>query len=182
MTQNIQSKRTNTGVTKTTKTNDNLDKRLLKYADEGLSPQEISEIMNIPAAEVAIKIRRILEDRDWLSILERQKLNLLQFHKIKSRLFERVDKDYVDADLLKEYINATKVMDEMLDRATKITDDQLAVVSDAQARALVKLFSFAWDDLLEWMASEYPQVDTAAMSDVFNDGLRNGAREISPVE
>lgn len=156
-----------------------LDQRLLELADQGLSGQEIGEEMNIPPAEAMVRIRRILEDRDWLTLLERQKLNILQLHKIKSRLFEQVDKSFIDPDMVREFLKATEILDALLERASNINEDQLAVVSDAQARALVKLFNLAWDKAIERLQEQYPDAELDEITDVFYDGLREGVREIT---
>lgn len=159
-----------------------LEQKLLNLADQGLSGQEIGDSLGIPAAEAMMKIRHILEDRDWLSIVERQKLNIMQMSKIKSRMFEAVDKAFLDPDMLKEFTRATELMDRMLESATSVTEDQLSVISGAQARAMVKLFNLAWDAAVKRLNELYPEIPMDEITDVFHDGLREAAREIEPPE
>lgn len=155
-----------------------LDDQLLALADKGWTAEEIGEATGLPPAQAAMRIRQILSDMDWLTELEQQKLNILALRKIKSRIMERVDKTYFDVDDMKEFIRATELMDRMLEKSNRITDEQLSVVSGAQARALVKLMTLAWDKAIARLEEEYPNVDTSVLMDTFNDGLREGVREI----
>lgn len=159
-----------------------LDAQLLKLASKGLSGQEIGEEVGLPGAEVMSRIRRILADRDWLTEVEQQKLNIADLRKAKSRIMERVDKSYWDVDDMKEFIRATELMDNMLEKATRINDDQLAVVSGAQARALVVLMTYAWDRAIARLREEFPGVDPTDLIDEFNDGLREGVKVIEASE
>jgi hypothetical protein len=160
----------------------NLDEQLLAHAGQGMSGEEIGEAAGIPAAQAMTRIRQILSDRDWLTEIEVQKLNILDLRKAKARIMDRIDKSYFDVDDMKEFIRATELMDRMLEKATKITDEQLSVVSGAQARTLVKLMTYAYDRANALLEEKYPGVDIAEIRDAFNDGLREGVRVIEAAQ
>lgn len=168
-----------TSLTKAKKVNENpLDAGMLKMASEGYSAEEIGEAYGVPAAQAAQRIRDILQSRDWLTEIEQQKLNIMNLRKIQGRIMERVDKSFWDVDDMKEFIRATELLDKMLEKSSRITDDQLSVVSTAQARALVKLMTLAWDKAIARLQEEYPNVEISVIVDTFHDGLREGVREI----
>lgn len=155
-----------------------IDAKLLDLADRGASGEEMYEETGIPAPQAILRVRELLGQRDWLSDLERQKMNIMSLQQVKNALLQRVKKTSADKDDIDVFVKATKVMDELLDKANTITDEQLTVITTRQAQALMTLMTHAWDAAITELEERYPQVETKEITDVFHHGLREGAREL----
>lgn len=155
-----------------------IDEKLLNLADRGASGKEMEQETGVPAAQALLHVRELLGQRDWLSDLERQKLNIMALQRVKNTLLRRVDKASADKDDIDVFVKATKVMDELLDKANTITDEQLNTITTRQAQALMALMTHAWDAAISELEQRYPQVETKEITDVFHHGLREGAREL----
>lgn len=155
-----------------------IDAKLLDLADRGASGEEMFEETNIPATQAILRVRELLAQRDWLSDLERQKMNIMALQQVKNSLLQRVKKSNADKDDIDVFVKATKVMDELLDKANTITDEQLTTITTRQAQALMTLMTTAWDAAVSELEERYPQVETKEITDVFHSGLRQGAREL----
>lgn len=155
-----------------------IDAKLLDLADRGASGEEMYEETNIPATQAILRVRELLAQRDWLSDLERQKMNIMALQQVKNSLLQRVKKSNADKDDIDVFVKATKVMDELLDKANTITEEQLTTITTRQAQALMTLMTTAWDAAVRELEERYPQVETKEITDVFHSGLRQGAREL----
>lgn len=155
------------------------DRELLKYADRGWTPSRIADELNLGAGEVAQRIKRILDDHDWLSQLERQKLNIMGLEEVKNRLQERARAAHADVKEVEAFVKATEAMHKLITEGTNITDDQIALITSKQAEAMLRLFTLAWDAAVSELRNRYPDVETQAITDVFHDGLREGAKELN---
>lgn len=155
-----------------------IDAKLLDLADRGASGEEMYEETNIPATQAILRVRELLAQRDWLSDLERQKMNIMALQQVKNSLLQRVKKSNADKDDIDVFVKATKVMDELLDKANTITEEQLTTITTRQAQALMTLMTTAWDAAVRELEERYPQVETKEITDVFHNGLRQGAREL----
>lgn len=155
-----------------------LENRLLRLADSGASGEEMEAELGIPAAEAVLKVKEILERRDFLTELERQKMNIMALQKVKSALMDRVSGRNAVTEDVEAFIKATKVMDEMLSREQAITDEQLEKITRTQVSALVTMMSMAWDKALERLEELYPQAPVKELTDTFNEGLRGAAVEL----
>lgn len=69
-----------------------LDKRLLKYAAERKSPDEMSDLLGggLTPARCGQRVKEILASKDWLSIVEQQAVLMHEMVELKSILFEAV--------------------------------------------------------------------------------------------
>lgn len=153
-----------------------IDEKLLRLANRSASPAEMAEDTGIPATQCLARVREILNERDWLTDLERQKMNIIDLQKVKATLMKQVDQQFADTDAIDVFVKATKVMDDLLDKQAKITDEQLSVVTAAQANALLSLLTKAWDAAVTELETRYPDVDVKELTDVFHEGLREGAK------
>lgn len=154
------------------------DRNLLRYADRGWTPTRIADHLNLAPGEVAQRIKRILDDHDWLSQLERQKLNIMGLEEVKNRLQDRARAAHADVKEVEAFVRATEAMHKLITEGTNITDEQIARISTKQAEAMLKLFTLAWDAAVSELRSRYPEVDIAAITDVFHEGLREGAKQL----
>lgn len=156
-----------------------IDNKLLELADAGASGVDMEASTGVPAAEAMIRVRQILQEKDWLTELERQKMNIMGLQEVKSRLLKMVNSHHVlDVETVQAFIRATQVMDTLLDKTTRITDEQLNTISNRQAKAMVTLFQYAFDRAIGLLEERYPEVDLDQITDAFNDGLREGVNEL----
>lgn len=156
-----------------------IDNKLLELADKGASGVDMEAATGVPAAEAMIRVRQILQERDWLTELERQKMNIMGLQEVKATLLKSVNATAgLDVETVQAFIRATQVMDSLLDKSTRITDDQLNTISNRQAKALVTLMTYAWDKAIGMLEERYPDIDVLEITDTFNDGLREGVNEL----
>lgn len=156
-----------------------IDNKLLELADAGASGMDMEAATGVPAAEAMIRVRQILQDRDWMTELERQKMNIMGLQEVKAKLLKSVNSTPgIDADTMQAFLRATQIMDGLLDKSTRVTDEQLNTISDRQAKAMVTLFQYAFDRAIGLLEERYPEVDLDQITDAFNDGLREGVNEL----
>ena len=155
-----------------------IEDRLLRLADSAASGSELEEATGIPAAEAILKVKEILERRDFLTELEKQKMNIMALQKVKAAMLDRVSSKSAVVEDVEAFIKATKVMDELLDKTTQITDDQLEKITRTQMQALVTMMSMAWDRTIEVLEERYPDAEVRELTDTFNSGLREAAIEL----
>ena len=150
------------------------DKAMLVEARKGKSMQEIGDYLGLPAAQVTLRIKEILTTRDVFTEIEQRQLYMMDLVEIKSKLMEQM-KSYADKDNATTALKTIKLMDEILDKQGKISDDQLMKVTTAHAGAMVRLIAAAFERAKDLLAAEYPEVDVKQIEAAFNDALKEEA-------
>ena len=154
------------------------DRELLKYADRGWSPEQIGQKLNLPAGEVALRVKAILDGHDWLGILERQKMNLMSLEAVKGQLQERAQNPRADVKEIEAFVRATEVMHRLITEGTSLTEDQINAITVKQAQGLLKLMVLAWDKAIRELEVRYPDIDLVEITEIYHKGLREGAEEL----
>lgn len=152
------------------------DMAMLKEAAKGKSPQEISEYLGLPPAQVTLRVKEILTDRDVWTEIEQRQMYLMDLMDIKNKLMDQM-KAYADKDNATTALKAIKLMDEILDKQGKISDDQLMKVTSAQAGAMVRFITGAFQYARAVIAEQYPDADLQQIEAAFNEGLKKEAEK-----
>lgn len=154
------------------------DKRLLEAAANGWSAVEIEEAYAIPAATALVRIREILKARNVFSDIERKQLLLFSMFQLK----EKIESEALDLDnprSVEAYTKVIKSLNDMLEKQTAITQEEMQAAAVAQARALLGLIEQAYGRVREWLVEEFGQ-DLAEIADErFHQALREIAAEES---
>lgn len=150
------------------------DMAMLVEARKGKSMQEIGDYLGLPAEQVTLRIKEILTTRDVFTEIEQRQLYMMDLVEIKSKLMDQM-KSYADKDNATTALKTIKLMDEILDKQGKISDDQLMKVTTAHAGAMVRLIAAAFERAKDLLAAEYPEVDIKQIEAAFNEALREEA-------
>ena len=152
------------------------DKKLLKAAANGWSGREIEEAYGIPAAQALVHIRELLKARNIFSDIERKQLLLFSVYQLK----EQIENEALDLDnprSVEAYTKVIKSLNDMLEKQTAISEEEMAQAARAQARALLSLIEQAYGRVREWMIAEFGD-DLAQIADEkFHEALREIAAE-----
>lgn len=150
------------------------DMALLAETAKGKSPQEVGDYLGLPAAQVVLRVKSLLQDRDVYTEIEQRQLFLMDLVSIKNKLMDQM-KSYADKDNATTALKTIKLMDEILDKQGKISDEQLMKVTTAHANAMVRLISAAFERARDLLAAEYPEVDIKQIEATFNEALKEEA-------
>lgn len=150
-----------------------LDRKLLESASNGLSGVEIEQKFGIPAAQAMLRIKQLLENgRNVFDEIEERQLLVLSLKRMK----EQVETAGVDTDNPKHIEAVTKLIlaiDRITSKQTQITESELSIVTESQARALLGLVESAYAHARKLLAEEYGSViDLDAIDAAFQGGLR----------
>lgn len=150
------------------------DMALLAETAKGKSPQEVGDYLGLPAAQVVLRVKTLLQDRDVYTEIEQRQLMLMDLMGLKNKLMDQM-KNYADKDNATTALKTFKLMDEILDKQGKISDEQLMKVTTAHAGAMVRLIAAAFERAKDLLAAEYPEVDVKQIEAAFNDALKEEA-------
>lgn len=152
------------------------DMAMLEEARKGKSMQEIGDYLGLPAAQVTLRVKEILSSRDVFTEIEQRQLYLMDLADLKNKLMDQM-KSYADKDNATTALKTIKLMDEILDKQGKISDDQLMKVTSAQAGAMVRFITGAFQYAREVIAEQYPDADLKQIEAAFNEGLKKEAEK-----
>lgn len=156
-----------------------LDKKLLKWASQGLTPLEISERLDgiLSPAQSAQRVREILRASDWLSVVERRALVLQDMIEVKEILMARIRAEGgmvegSDGTLVHSFgdprwsSNVIKLLGEMnklISSEQQNIDLERQGLRRAHAMVMVRATEMAFDMLSREIRKSYPQVEPKAM-------------------
>jgi hypothetical protein len=152
------------------------DMALLSETAKGKSPQEVGDYLGLPAAQVVLRVKQLLQDRDVYTEIEQRQLFLMDLMDLKNKLMGQM-KSYADKDNATTALKTIKLMDEILDKQGKISDDQLMKVTSAQAGAMVRFITGAFQYARAVIAEQYPDADLKQIEAAFNEGLKKEAEK-----
>lgn len=150
-----------------------MDEELLNCAAQGMTPEQMEAQLDIPAAEAAMRVRRLLRSQDIWTEIERRQLLLISLHRHQQQFSKNID--YSDAKHVEAMTKMLDTIGKRLDAATSVTDEQLDRVTTAQAQKLLQLVILAKDRAREILAEEYPDIIIDAVDAALDQGLREAA-------
>lgn len=158
------------------------DEKLLSLAANGLSGEEIAAEVGMSPEAAILRVREIISSRDVWDDVEREKLLLQDIYNLKSRLEKRFDDIVGDAKMLDGYRKTLETLGLALERRSRISDEDLAKVTEAQARVLIQLVNAGYQAARAALVEEYPDVDVKVIDAKFSEGLEIAAYELETVE
>lgn len=154
-----------------------LDRRLLDAAASGLTPKEMEEQFFIPAAQAVARVKELLASNTiWDDIEQRQ----LRIHQLQD-LYRKINDFGVnpgDPKMTQALTNLIGLMAKISESDKKINEDQLRIVSEVHAKALLQMIEMAYTRARAMLAEEYPFVDLEAVDTAFHEGLREASKQI----
>ena len=152
------------------------DNLLVQAAADGLSGEEMEAKYGVPAAQAVVRVRQILRERDIWSETEQRKLLLVDLQNLKSQMQKNFEasRDSKDASAL---LRTLDQISRILENQSRITDEDLAKISSAQAKALLNLVVQAFGAAKDALEREYPDVDVEVIEQAFNVGLIEASAE-----
>lgn len=160
-----------------TKTLSVLDRKLLDAAASGATPAEMEEMFYVPAATAATRVKELLASTNvWDEIEQRQ----LRVHQLQSlyRQIQDFGFDPGDPKMTQALTNLIGLIDKISTNDQKINEEQLRIVTETHAKALLQLIEMAYSRARALLAEEYPVVDLGRVDDVFHQGLREASKQI----
>ena len=155
------------------------DRRLLDGAASGLSANELAESVGLPAERCKLRIDELLSERDVYTEIQQRQLYLHELHQLKDQLKAGIDTNGLDNRTASVLLNTLKSIGDVVTQSEKITNEQLRVITESQARAMVQLFSAATERAKEILRSDYPDVDILVIEEAITEGLREKMLEIT---
>lgn len=153
------------------------DKNLIEGAANGLSGDELEARYGIPAAQAIVRVRELLAAKDVWDQVEQRKLLMHSVFRIK----EQIETEMIDTDKPKEteaYLKVITTLSNLLDKQGKISDAELAVITQAQARAIISVVEAGYQRARQLLADEYAGlVDLEEIDSVFQQGMREALIE-----
>ena len=157
-----------------------LDTRLLQAAANGYSPEEMYQ--RYPsvgsAAGAAVRVKELLTSRDIWNEIEKQQLLLQSAYAIKEKMEELLVDLEMNSDVARTidvYVKLLKTVNEILEKRTKMTQEELEKVTEAHARALLQLVQAGYQRARDLLAEEFPDVDLLRLDAAFNEGMQQEA-------
>lgn len=149
-----------------------IDKILIDGAAAGKSADELSRLVNgtLSPAQALTHVRTLLASRNVWELPEQKQLALLQLRELAESAAEtyRKSKDSGDAALLLRVLTQITTV---LDKQGSITEDELKIVSQAQAREIVAFFTSAIAYVDARLQETHPDIPAAVVRDVFMEAI-----------
>lgn len=153
------------------------DTKLLEMAANNLSGEEMEAEIGIPAAQCVIRVKQILASRDVWSEMERKQLLLQDLYALKAQI-QTQNLNYFDEKQGGLLIKALTAIGNILDKQSAMTDEEINRITEANARAMLRMISAAFERAKELLQAEYPDVDIFRIESAFNSALTQEAEQV----
>lgn len=157
------------------------DRALIELAAAGYSPDEMENATGIPAAQCLMQVRNILSSRDVWTEIERKQLLLHDLYELKNQI-QKQNITYIDDKQSSALIKTLRSIGDILERQTALSESEINQITEANARAMIRMISAAFERAKELLREEYPNVDIRQIEAAFNAGLGEEAKEVITVE
>lgn len=149
------------------------DKALLDSAAKGLSAQEMSEVTGLPPERCKIRVDELLSERNVYDEVQKRQLQEYRVNKFIEQIEEHIENYGLDSKMAGVLLNGIKTLGDLVTQSEKITADQLRVITESQARAMMLLCSTAFQYARTELEREYPNVNVLQIEAAFTEGLRH---------
>jgi hypothetical protein len=152
-----------------------LDRKLLQAAANGATGLEMEEQFGVPAAEALIRVKRLLSGQNAFDEIEQRQLSMLSLRSMKEKI-EQSGIDVTNPKHIEAYTKTVLAIDRVLGNMSAIDEKQLAIVTEANAKALIRMVETAYGYAMDKLKSEYGDfIDLTVINDAFSEGLRIAA-------
>lgn len=146
------------------------DEALLRLASEGKTGLEMQKATGLDSTRCILRVKELLRKADVWTEVERRQLVTRDLYDLRNQLREQT-KDYINDKMATVLLQTISAIDVVLDKQGKITDEQLAKVSAAQAQAMMGMIRAGFDHARRLLEAEYPDVPAQAIEAAFRTGL-----------
>lgn len=145
----------------------------MEIAEEtGLSPEEAME-----------RLGRLLEDRGWLTERMEERLLLEEMYQVVAHARKVMVSAEYDLENYASIANAVlkglQLVAQRMDARKKVLDDDIAKITQAQARAFGDAFDIALTHVRSTLKEIYPLVTDETIDDLAREGLQIAKKEIN---
>ena len=149
------------------------DRKLLEHAANGYSGEEMQQALGIPAAQAIVRVRELLAAKDVWDQIEQRKLLMHSMFRLKEKLETDFEIDYTKPKEVEAYNKVVNTISSMLDKQGRISEDELRIVTEVQARELLRLVEAGYQRARQLLADEYANlVDLDEIDSAFQQGMR----------
>lgn len=142
----------------------------MEAAGSGKTPLEMQAQFGLPAERIVHRVKEILATENVWTQEEHTKFITRDLRRVKTQLIEQ-SKNFLDTDTAKAIIDTVKVMDSIINRQEKITEDQLTKITETQVTKMLQMIAMALEYATNKLAEEYPSLDKNVIEGIFNEGL-----------
>lgn len=157
------------------------DKKMLEYASDGLSPEEIAAKLpgDQSAAMIAFRIKQIVSGRtSWLSVAEEAALHLADLQRLKKKAWEMLDQEEGNRALT-GLANVMQQIGLRIDIAAARSDETMGQIRKAQAREFAAALEMMYDGVVRRLHKEYPDVDKHVLRNMMGEEMQAAVGRIN---
>lgn len=154
------------------------DMALLRLAADGKSGAEMQAETGLTAAFAVLRVKELLRERDVWSEIERRQLLMEELYRLKNKI-DKQNENFIDDKNAKVLLEVIVAIDNVMDKQSQITDEQLMKISQAQAQAMMGMIQSAFEYAKNTLSQQYPDADMKAIEESFNEGLVAQAEQYS---
>lgn len=150
------------------------DAQLLKAAENNMTPLQMEKLFRIPAAQAALRVKHLLSTQDYLTLYERKQLLLNSAFAFKIVLDGALSEVADNPKLANNYIATIRMLSDLLKEQGAISDRELAIINEAQARAIVGAVERAFYSITKYLRENNPEVNINALNAMFRQAVQEG--------
>lgn len=151
-----------------------MDERLLQCFANHMSPDQVENELDIPAAEAALRAKRLLRSRDIWTEVEEQRLLLESLYALKAKAERALDPD--NPKSLEANMKILDTIGKRLDGLSAGNKQDIEKITSVQAAKLVQLFVRATEHAKTILSEQYPDAILDDIDEALQDGLRRAAQ------
>lgn len=156
------------------------DKKMLEYASDGLSPEEIAAKLpgDQTPAMIAFRIKQIVSGRtSWLTVAEERALHLADLQRLKKKAWEMLDQEEGNRALT-GLANIMQQIGLRIDIASAQSEEMMGQIRRAQAREFAAALEMMYDGVVKRLRKEYPEVDKQTLRGLMGEEMQKAVARI----
>lgn len=156
------------------------DQKMLEYASDGLSPEEIAEKLpgDQTPAMIAFRIKQILSGRtNWLNAAEESALHLADLQRLKKKAWEMLDQEEGNRALT-GLANVMQQIGLRIDTAAARSEEKMGQIRKAQAREFAAALEMMYDGVVRRLSRQYPDVEKPVLREIMGEEFQSAVARI----
>lgn len=154
-----------------------VDRRVLDLSAYGFSPAEIGDKTGLPPMVVIQKVKSALNDRNVYTHLEQKELLLHMMRSVLQEVREVLDPS--DPKSVGAVVQVMRAVMDLLDKQKGFTEDEIREAAKGMRNEIARVVEAGFDEALEFIRLNHPDVDTDTVEQVFYEGLINAGSRTS---
>jgi hypothetical protein len=156
------------------------DKKMLEYASDGFSPEEIAAKLpgDQTPAMIAFRIKQIVSGRtSWLTVAEESALHLADLQRLKKKAWDMLSEEEGNRALT-GLANIMQQIGMRIDVAAARSDETMGQIRRAQAREFAAALEMMYDGVVRRLLKEYPDVDKQVLRGMMTEEMQSAVARI----